>query len=76
VHAETAQDVVATVDFAEQHGLGVAVQGAEPHVAPLRVPAGTLLLETARVHSPEVLVRLQQLEQRSGAEDLVRSAVQ
>ena len=49
VHAETAEDVAATVDFAREHGLRVAAQGTGHNAAPLGDLAGTLLLKTARM---------------------------
>ena len=49
VHAESAADVAAAVDFAREHGLRVAPQGTGHNAAPLGDLAGTLLLKTSRM---------------------------
>src|SRR5262245_58875900 len=49
VYAETAEDVVAAVDFAREHGLRVAPQGTGHNAHPLGDLADTLLLKTERM---------------------------
>jgi FAD/FMN-containing dehydrogenase len=49
VHAETPDDVVATVVFAHEHGLGVAPQGTGHNAGPLGDLGGTILLKTDRM---------------------------
>jgi hypothetical protein len=49
VHAETAADVAATVDFAREHGLRVAPQGTGHNAGPLGDLCGTILLKTDRM---------------------------
>jgi hypothetical protein len=49
VHAETLGDVVATVDFAREHGLRVAPQGTGHNAGPLGDLTGTILLRTDRM---------------------------
>jgi FAD/FMN-containing dehydrogenase len=48
VLAETAEDVVATVDFAREHGLRVAPQGTGHNAGPLELE-NTVLLKTERM---------------------------
>src|SRR5207302_2370457 len=54
VYAESADDVVATVDFARAHGLRVAPQGTGHNAAPLGPLADTVLLKTSRMREVEV----------------------
>jgi FAD/FMN-containing dehydrogenase len=49
VHAESADDVVAVVDFARAHGLQVAPQGTGHAAAPLGPLEDTVLLKTSRL---------------------------
>ena len=51
VYAESADDVVATVDFARVRGLRVAPQGTGHNAAPLGPLAETVLLETSRMRA-------------------------
>ena len=54
VDAHDASDVVATVDFARQHGLRVAPQGTGHNAAPLGALRGTILLKTHRMRGISV----------------------
>jgi FAD binding domain/Berberine and berberine like len=54
VHAESVADVVATVNYAREHGLGVAPQGTGHFALPLGDLEGTILLKTSRMRKVEV----------------------
>ena len=51
---ETAQHVVAAVNFAREHGLRVAVQGPGRHVAPPGPLADTVLIKTHAMHGVSI----------------------
>jgi hypothetical protein len=54
VHAESADDVVAVVEFARPHGLRIAPQGTGHMAAALESLEGTLLLKTSRMRGVEI----------------------
>lgn len=54
VYAESADDVVATVNFARDHGLRVAPQGTGHNAGPLGPLADTVLLKTSRMRCVEI----------------------
>jgi FAD binding domain len=54
VHAETAADVVAVVDFARVHGYQVAPQGTGHAASPLGPLDDTILLKTSRMRGLEI----------------------
>src|SRR5438105_7070257 len=54
VYAESADDVVATIDFARERGLRVAPQGTGHNAAPLGPLEDTVLLKTSRMRLVEI----------------------
>src|SRR2546430_11465951 len=58
VYAETADDVVAVVRFAREHGLQVAPQGTG-HGASALSTGGTILLKTSRMRGVDIDARAQ-----------------
>jgi FAD/FMN-containing dehydrogenase len=54
VYAESADDVVATVSFARDHGLRVAPQGTGHNAGPLGSLADTVLLKTSRMRGVSI----------------------
>src|SRR5204862_165655 len=60
VYAESADDVVATIAFAGEHGLRVAPQGTGHNASPLGPLGDTILLKTSRMRAVEIDVEKQQ----------------
>jgi hypothetical protein len=78
VFPEGVDDVVATVDFAREHGLRIAPQGTGHGAAALGDLAGTILLKTARMRGVEIYPRARVARVEAGAlwVDVVEAAAE